>query len=372
LITSILLMGVGTFCVSHQTRVKADSDYAKAIDVAEAGINYEFRKLSLSTSSPDQYPGTAVNFGNGAFTVYCTNKDGTTPWTVGNYLYVVSTGTVNGVSRTVKVSSKSYLTLGKFAIFTMNGLSTWKGSSMDLYGDIGTDATLDFNSKPNITGDIYLYGADAALTGGHTDGYTTVTNSNALTWPTVDEIANQTVSGGMGTLATYNDNAKGNPPIVGNSITDNVTLTAGNYYVTNINLSGQDKITLDNTNGPVNIWVGPSGGSGTCRFRGGAASIPISSDATKACHVYVATASGIDMAGTTRVDALIYAYNKYANGTPYGYVDLSGTPDIYGQVLGNRVDINGNVSVHYVRDLVTPTGGGYYGYDDSWLEVSPR
>ena len=102
LITSIMLMGIGTFAVSHQTRVKVDASYAMAIDLAEAGVDYEFRKISLSTANPDQYPGTAYNLGTGTYTVYCTNKDGTTPWTVGNYLSVVSTGTVDGVSRTVK------------------------------------------------------------------------------------------------------------------------------------------------------------------------------------------------------------------------------------------------------------------------------
>src|SRR5690348_15598111 len=104
LITSFLLMGVGTFVVSNQTRVKVDSDYAKAMDVAEAGIDYEFKKISTDVTTADQYPGTATTFGQGSFTVYCANTDGTTPWTPGNFAIIVCTGTVNGVSRTVQVS----------------------------------------------------------------------------------------------------------------------------------------------------------------------------------------------------------------------------------------------------------------------------
>src|SRR5258708_6342782 len=71
LITSILLMGVGTYAVSHQTRVTVDAKYAAAMDIAEAGVDYEFRKLTMSTAYPDQYPGTSYPLGNGAFSVYC-------------------------------------------------------------------------------------------------------------------------------------------------------------------------------------------------------------------------------------------------------------------------------------------------------------
>ena len=39
LITSFMLMGIGTFVVANDTRVKVDADYAKAMDVAEAGID---------------------------------------------------------------------------------------------------------------------------------------------------------------------------------------------------------------------------------------------------------------------------------------------------------------------------------------------
>ena len=80
---------------------------------------------------------------------------------------------------------------------------------------------------------------------------------------------------------------------------------------------------------------------------------------------YVATASGIDMAGN-QPWTLAYSYNKYANGTPYGYVNLSGNCTINGSVYGNNVDINGNPTINYTKDLVTPIGGGYYGLNNSW------
>src|SRR5207249_1647505 len=104
-------------------------------------------------------------------------------------------------------------------------------------------------------------------------------------------------------IAGHNDNAKAVPPIVGNSITDNITLVGpGNYYVTNIDLKGGEKISLNNTAGPVNLWIGPSGGMGTCRFRGGTAAVSASTNPANACTIYVATRTGIDMAGNEDID----------------------------------------------------------------------
>ena len=96
----------------------------------------------------------------------------------GAYLTIVCTGTVNGVSRTVQVSSKEYFDLGKFAIFTMNGLSTWKGSALEVSGDVGTDALLHFTASPTIDGSIYFYGSGAGFSGGTPSGYTTVRESS--------------------------------------------------------------------------------------------------------------------------------------------------------------------------------------------------
>jgi hypothetical protein len=151
-----------------------------------------------------------------------------------------------------------------------------------------------------------------------------------------------------------------------------VTLTAGDYYVTEINLTGAKQITFDNRNGPVNLWIGPAGGVGTCRFRGGTAFVPIALDPTKANHIYCATQSGIDLGGNAQMDALVYAYNKDAAGNEYGYATNSGNPTINGQIIANKYDLNGNINLNYIVDLIKPISFGYYGYDDSWLEVNPR
>lgn len=366
-------MGIGTFAVSHQTRMRADLNYAQALDLAEAGIDYEFRKVSLDPTTADQSPGVRYTFGQGSFTVYCTNKDATTPWSSSQYLYVVSTGTVNGISRTVKVSCKGFTPSGNYAIYTVNNISVWSGASASISGDVGTNGKFQFSSHPTINGSIYFNGPNAGWSGGDPGSYTTTTQPRAITWATVDQIANTSFpSGGLTWLKTHNSNASASPPIVGNSITDSVTLTAGDYYVETLNLTGSKAITFDNRTGPVNLWVGPAGGASTAKFRGGTAYVPIALDPTKANHVYVATKGGIDLGGNSQMDALIYAYNKDSSGTEYGYATNSGNPIVNGQIIANQYDLNGNIQLNYVTDLIKPTSYGYYGYDDSWQEVGAR
>lgn len=373
LITSILLMGVGTFAVSHQTRMRSDLNYAQALDVAEAGIDAEFRKLTLNSTSADQAPGMTYTFGQGAYKVYCTNKDGTTPWTPQQYLYVIATGTVNGVSRTVKVASKGYQPEGNYAIYTMDSISVWNGASAEVNGDLGTNGQFHFSSHPTINGGIYFNGPAAGWSGSDPGGYTESRTPKKIDWQTVDEIANAKFpSGGLTWLATHNDNAAANPPIIGNSITSSVTLKTGDYYITDMNLTGNDKITFDNTNGPVNIWIGPAGGSSLAKFRGGTAAISTSANPDLANHVYVATRGGIDLAGNEEFDGLVYAYNKDSLGNAYGYATNSGNPVVNGQIISNQYDLNGNITINYTKDLIKPTSFGYYGYDNSWLEVNPR
>src|SRR6266498_2650789 len=46
-IVTILLGGVVTFVVGHNRKVMRDMDYNTAIYLAEAGVNYELRRISL-------------------------------------------------------------------------------------------------------------------------------------------------------------------------------------------------------------------------------------------------------------------------------------------------------------------------------------
>src|ERR1041385_7488374 len=147
-ILSTITAGLGFYATSHNQRATVDSKYAAALDVAEAGINYEYRKISNDNTTADQYPGTVVNVGGGSFKVYCTARDGTTPWSPQQYLYVVSIGTVDGVSRTVKAEAKGFKPDGRYGIYTLNNISVWKGASAQIIGDVGTNGKYQYSADP--------------------------------------------------------------------------------------------------------------------------------------------------------------------------------------------------------------------------------
>ncbi len=379
-VVSLALAGIARLAVSHYERAQVESDYSCVLPLAEAGANYEFWKISQNTSNADQISqsnphGVTYSFGSGTFTVYCTNLDGSTPWTPPNNLYVISTGSLNGTSRTIKVAVKGFsdTSKGKFALYTVDGISTLNGSAMTIAGDVGTNGQFSFSGHPGITGSIYFDGSAAGWSGGNPGGYNVINEPQPVTWPTIDQIANQMFpGGGMAWLATHNDNAtKANPPISGNSISSATVLTGpGNFYVTNVSLHGQQTITFDNTNGPVNVWLGPDGGSGQILFRGGSAAIARSS--TNPVTIYAATTGGVNLGGNSEMDASVYAYNV-SGGAPYGSVTFGGTPDIYGSVITDQANIHGNVTINYEPGAVVPTnwGVGYYGFNNSWQELNP-
>jgi hypothetical protein len=373
LVITVLLSGIGVFSVSGQSRALTDGDSAAAMNTAEAGVNYEFNRLAKDQNSPDQYPGVTQTLGNGTYTVWCANPDGSVPWnnTYPNHeeLLVFSQGVVDGANRTVKVKVKGVHAEGDYAIYGTEQISTFNGQSVIIQGDIGTNDQLQFTGDPTIMGEIHFNGPDAGWVGSTPSSYIVITDIKAYEWPTVSQIADAMFpEGGLTWLATHNDNATAIPPILGNSITVSTTLRAGNYYLESVNLAGARAITFDNTNGPINIWIGPEGGSNIARFRGGSAAVSILSNPDYAPRIYVATRGGIDLGGNQLLEALVYAVNEDAAGDTYGHIENSGNPRVRGQLIGNDVDLNGNIQVEFVTHLIRPITFGYYALDSLWEE----
>ncbi len=371
LVISILLSGAASLSVSHQERAVVDSSYAAALDAAEDGVNYELNKISQDPSKADGLPGYSYTTPTGTVKVYCTNRDGTSPWTSGNPLYVVSTGVVGRVSRTVKVASKGYLPDAKYAIYASTNVSLTGSPTVD--GDVGTNGSISFTGNPTVTGSVYLNGPNATETGG--SGIPKVVEPQPVVYPTTDQVAMAMFpQGGLPWLATHNDNTYAQPAIVGNTISlsgrGSVTLPGpGNYYLTSISLSGGSTIHVDNTNGPVNIWIGPDGGAASVNLSGNGGIASTITDGTNPVHIYLGSGDSFSMSGTPDVDALIYAVN---NGAPYSSVSMSGNPTIVGQVIADTVSISGHPTVNYVPEGTQAGSYSYYGYDNAWTEVNPR
>ncbi len=378
-IIAVCLAGIGTLCVSHYSRASVDGDFASALNLAEAGVNYEFRKISQNAANADQKgganpPGVTYAFGSGAFRVYCTNKDGSVPWVAPNNLYVISTGVVNGVSRTVKASAKGFGATANYALFGVaEGIIN--GTAATVNGDVGTDGFFTFNGHPSVVGNVNFNGPGSDWQSPPQGAYSVNHFPSPLIWPTVDTIANQKFpGGGLAWVATHNDNALATPPIVGASILLNGNGTAtlhgkaggANYYLHSLICNGAVTVVFDNAAGPINIWVGPSGTAGNFIFNGGTAAIKMSQDATKEVRIYGATTNDYILNGNAELDAGLYDYN----GPSSGRVIFNGSPATYGWVVANKFTLNGTPVIYYVPNLYYQDTGGYYGFDNSWQDLN--
>lgn len=380
LIVSLGVAAMGKLAVSQYDSAIMDDTYAQALPAAEAGIDYEFRKISSNPYSADQSTfkspaGSTYSLGQSSFQVYCTNLDGTTPWYPPAKLYVVAKGTVDGVSRTVRVSAKGFGGIDKFAVFALQS-GTLNGT-VNISGSVGTNGTLTFNGTPTVTGQVVFNGPGSGWSAGSGGtGYSTVYNSSTVTWPTVDQVAEQDFpSGGLTWLASNNDNLLV-PQITDNTLTvSNGTVTfvgkagGANYYLTSLKCTGSGSIAFDNTNGPINIWMGPDGGAGTCKIGGGTALVSMSQNPLNACKIYSALSSGVTVSGSATLDAGIYAYNTNGDGQSTGSITLNGGAVVNGSILAPSITaLNGTPTVNYSGYYFEPTSG-YFGLDNSWTEV---
>ncbi len=385
LITSILLAGLATLVVSDSSIANTETNYANSLVVAEAGINYELRKISNDGNSADQkhssgVAGTSYTTAAGTFQVYVTqrNSDGTepTPWTPGKNLWVYSTGGVNNLTRTVKVAATAYTNTPtlNYAVFGVSeGLMN--GSATTVNGDVGTNGFFNFTGHPTVTGNVVFNGASSNWQSPPNGSYNVVHNASAVNWPTVETIAVSTFgSQGLNFVASYNDNSLANPPINNKTVLINgngnqtfVGKAGGaNYYLTSLTCNGNAKVIFNNTNGPINIWVGPSGSSSTFVFNGGAAAVKSTPASPNAVRAYIATSNDVILNGNSELDAGIYNINNAASGR----VIFNGTPNIIGTVMANKFTFNGNPTVSAVQGYFSPNGSVlYYGFVPPWQEV---
>ena len=381
-IISILIAGMTQLMVSDLSIGKVEANYSNSMVVAEAGVNYELRKISNNSATADQKnatgtPGTTYTTSAGTFQVYVTqrNSDGTEPaWVPTNNLWIYSTGGINNLTRTVKVAAVAYTNTPttSYAVFGVaSGIMNTSPTIVN--GDVGTNGFFTFNGHPTISGSVIFNGASSNWQSPPNGTYTVVHNASALVWPTVEQLAVTAFgSTGLAYVAAHNDNALASPVISNNQVlvSSNQTFVGkaggANYYLTNLTLNGSAQLVFNNTNGPITIWVGPSGSSTTVNVSGGAASVKMTTDPTKPVKLYVATSNDIAINGSNELDAGIYNINNAKSGQ----IIFNGNANIYGSLFGNAFTFNNTPTVHAVQGYFSPTGGlTYFGIVPPWYEV---
>ena len=367
-IISTMLAGVSTFAVSHHTRARSDADWLKALTIAEAGVNTELAKISRNFLDADQYPGTTYQFAGGSYKVWVMQRDPVTgaessPWNAPRKLTVYSEGVFNGVKRTLRVAIKSVNVRNNYTLYAMQ-TGTLNGT-VTINGNVGTNGSLSSAGTVNITHGVELNGASATYSG----SAAVTRNPAPLLWQTVDEIANEMFpQGGLTWLATHNDNARVGLPTdpLAARINNSITLIGpGNYYVSDIQMTGTKKVTFDNRNGTVNLWVGPPG-YGLEKFAGATMAVPTGQPGSYDANLFCVK-EGLELVGTSTFHGNIYCYNKYGN-IPYGTITNSGTPRIVGTVLANVANVGGTSTITFDAPASMESYVGYYGFDNFWGE----
>ena len=322
-----MIAGMGSLLTSYYSRSVGETNYSNAINLADAGLNYELRRITANVASAD-LPGSAtphgntVSFGNGSFRVYCTMADGVTSWDEQAVPFcILSTGISGSVSRQVKISATGSGLGGTYAVFGVQQ-GIMDAAPTIVQGDVGTNGFFTFNNNPTISGNVIFNGATSNWQSPPHATYTVQHKSTAVSWPTVESIATSAFGLlGLTTVSLVNDNLRAVPPIVSpnllvNSGTETFVGKAGgaNYYLTSLTCNGGTSIAFNNTAGPITIWVGPSGSSSTFNFNGGTASVKMAADSTKPVKIYIATTNDVIQNGNTELDAGIYNVNSSGSG----------------------------------------------------------
>jgi hypothetical protein len=295
--TALLMSGVCVLASTQEVRQHRDSDYALAMQLAEAGINYELNCSSNNTCSGNggaadtssaPYSGTVPGV-SGSFTAYANS---TTP------TLITATGTIGAgpyaVSRTVQMK--------------VSGSSIFNGA----YTLFGTQSTTINNNA--LTGTI---GSNASVSGSPKSGSTaTVVSHCTNNYQTCDTICANTFSSGWSTLSSstcvnnqcanvycywsswfqinspFWCNQANYPPRINNVTTSATTFTdaqcqcypgntvilePGDYYCTSFNCQNSSSCCVfdnncscvinNNTNttpGPCRLWCGGSSGGNDC------------------------------------------------------------------------------------------------------------
>ena len=233
LIVGTVLAGVGTVAVSHLSRAETEGDYANAIALADAGVNYELAWISRNTAlaqncTSSRIPGCIDQMGSpysgtvsgvpGTFSVYVrpwgSSCDGTGNWAAPGDMCVESTGTFNGIARTVRARGVRKSIFDEYALFayitgTFSGGGA-SGGSTEVVGNLGTDGGVTFNGTLNtniVNGTLDLNGGAASSSD---PGANIATNPDPVLMPDVSTVAAlqfPSTPTGLAYLAANNNNA---------------------------------------------------------------------------------------------------------------------------------------------------------------------
>jgi len=394
-IFSLIVGGVAIYSVGNNNLAAREADYASAIHLADAGLNYELRNISKnqfnaggftvpSADSPDTGSVAGVS---GTFSVWVTDTSGGTWNNSKGEMILYAKGTVNGVSRQISAHGVHGDGLfDNYAVYGINGVN-FNGSGSSVIGNLGTNGVYS-GSNTATTGQISLNGSNAS----GVSGSNVTVNPDPVYFPTVDQIVNSTFPGppaGWSWLSTHNNNGNART-FIGNSTTVSpgttqvsalgttiklskgaIILPPGDYYFTSIDVHGQGQLIVDNgalstggTKGLVRIWVNGNGGD----IMSNPITYTVSPNDPSLFRMYYNSPGNFQIDGNTASGGAFYGHNATANAS----FTITGGSFTYASVIADNVTISGNSSVQFPSGTVGSSSDTFwlwFGIKDSWKEV---
>jgi hypothetical protein len=432
-IISVFAAGVGVISTGYLGRSSTEADYATAVQLADAGINYELRWLASDAANvssrahqaypangqPGPYTQTVTDIpGSGTFTVSVLNTNGSGPWAPPNGIMIRSTGNINGVSRTVEITGKKRGLFGEYAIFSIDE-AYLSGTKAFVIGNMGTNGPVKFSGgspEQNVNGYLTFNGYPTSRELlGDAAGPNVWWNEDPVAWPTVSQIANTAFSGGLNYLSTHNDNARAKTfdasdpqsrlenavaVSIGTGVLERLSfnnlvpsqnrqdLPGGSRYQNGVEgLYGNKTLILPpgdyyfkglklgNGNGEA-ILIDNASGMVRIWVEGGNAKdsfdLPViftSTDKNK-FRLYYSNCSELSIGGNSKFYGGVYSKVDGCQSS----LKFHGNSQVYGSVIFENIELSGN------SDIVFPNDGGgeadsdyalWYGFMNSWREIKP-
>ena len=450
LIVGTVLAGVGTVALSHFGRAHVEADYAGAITMADAGVNYELATVSRAIQSAGS--ASTINITDQVGTPHTSAEPFATgipghfkvfvrKWTAtgcdgGNWngigdVCIQSTGTVNGISRTVQVRGRGEDVFNDYAIYSVStNTSKWHGlgasGKTGVDGNVGSNGNFTLNGSGGTSafvGTLYMNGPNATSPGA---GGNVVHNTAPVNFPTVEQVANGLFPGGLTYLQTHNNNANimmlkssdptlaTEPTLAGLTLADvQSKMTSAGFTVASRGLSTlplpvtKDTSTLDSNSGSRFVTDGqgvqnarplflPPGDYYFSAFSPATAVVAlnhlgpvriwIDSNTTtgddlmhdivlftgpsaQTFKVYFNKCEDLSMHGGSQFHASLYAVKNCSN-TSLPSVTFSGNNKWYGAIIAESFDVGGNSRIIFLNNGgSTDDPSPWFGFQDQWKEL---
>ena len=344
------------FMTSVQTKGTGyDISSAKALWIAEAGIQQVMYKLNTDSAYRSNPSTVNGNLGDGAYSVTVAKS--------GNDFAVVSLGTVGVLNRRISCTVKQGLIFA-YAGFGDSSASVGTSGDTDSYdsrlgrynisGNKGHDGDVGTNGNITTSGSAYIDGDASTGPSGtfntKTAVYGTITHTNAMTLPAVTVPATLTGLTSGGTLSNTTTINPGNYKYAAITLNNKTVTIVGpaNIYLTAataINLSSSGKIAISaSSTGPVVIYTAGTstiGGAGV----GNATYLP------SYFQLFGSTNGAVSVTSSGEFYGVVHA--------PLASVSLTGSGAVYGSIIGKSITLNGSGGLHYdkaVSDISTGSG----------------